>query len=137
MSNESWNKQGCAVVSSFTDGCSTLQRVGLFNGHDDEEEVLEKGAKYKRAARNNLCREAGKEAYDDEEASDNDDYYNADRNGTMSISHGISDHSSLSTDDETQSKAPSIISPRGGHDLVHWRKTLSPFSHASRNVGAE
>ena len=145
MSNESWNKQGCTVMSSFTEGCSTLKRTGLFNGHDEEEEELE--AKNMGQARNNQSREAGKKEYDDE-ASDNDDYYEADRNDTMSISRGISDHSSLSTDDETQSEAPSdhnIISPKStkalrvnnvksGDDLVDWRKTLSPFSH---NVGAE
>lgn len=143
MSNANWNKQGCSVMSSFTEGCSNLQRGGLFNGHEDEEEFLAKQATNWEAAHNNEDRDEKKKEYDDAASGDDDG-----RIDTMSFSQGISGSSSLSTDDGTQSEAPStvVISPKnknalrvivkGGDDLENWRKTLSPISHAY-STGAE
>lgn len=152
MSNESWNNQGCTVMSSFTDGCSTLQRRGLFSGRNDAAEERNEANNNMGSVSNNEDREAGEQKYDDDdddEASD-DDYDIDGRHDTMSISQGISSYSSQSTDNGNLSDAPStvIISPKskralrvlvkGGDDLQHWRKSLSPFSHASNNmIGAE
>jgi hypothetical protein len=144
MSNESWNKPGCTVISSFTEGCRTFNRGGLFHGRDEKEDALEKEAINTGAAHNNEEREMEKQEYDDEMSDDEED---DGRNVTMSISEGISGYSSVSTDDETRSEAPSevIVSPKkalrvivkGGDDLELWRNTLSPFSHASSAIGAE
>ena len=139
MSNESWNKPGCTVISSFTEGCRTFHRGGLFHGRDKMEEALE-------IAHNNEEREVEKQEYDDEMSDDDED---DGRNCTMSISEGISGYSSLSTDNETRSEAPSevFVSPKskkalrvivkGGDDLELWRNTLSPFSNASSAIGVE
>lgn len=124
MSNDSWSKPGCRVMSGLTEGC------GLFHGGDEEVERVDE----KKQDHNNDQEGVTKKG---DESDNYDEIHFDNRNDSMSISRGISGFSTLPTDVETESEAPSKnrrstlpknVIVKGGDDLENWRKSLSPFS---------